>query len=97
MEPHRAKLLVQAICVLHNFLQYEKDPTYNPPGMADVVVADDGAVEGFWRTETPDVANASSSAHNCSIAAVNVREDFARYFMTPAGSVQWQMDHINQR
>ena len=91
------KLLVQAICVLHNFLQYEKHPAYSPPGMADAVAADGGVVEGFWRMEMPQVAHGSSSAHNCSIAAVNLCEHFARYFMTPAGSVQWQMDHINQR
>ena len=54
-------------------------------------------VEGFWRTKTPRVANASYSAHNCSIAAGNAREHFACYFMTSAGSVQLQIDHINQR
>lgn len=100
-EPARAKQLVQAICVLHNFLRSESDTAYTPTGMADILTADGDIVEGFWRegAQAPMLNNGrvSTMRNSYSADAMRIREYFATYFMSPAGSVEWQDAHINQR
>lgn len=98
-EPAKVTLLVQAICVLHNYLRTVNDETYAPPGYADTITNNGEVVEGFWRAQraAQPAQGLSSTVRNSSDRAMGIRDYFSNYFMSPQGSVSWQLDHINQR
>ena len=49
----KAKDIVKALCVLHNYLCSVRDGTHIPIGYADQVIREGNVVDGFWRAE-PD-------------------------------------------
>lgn len=98
--PSRVKILVQAICVLHNYLRTVNDITYTPPGFTDRSDDNGTVVEGFWRVQNRDSNRLLGTTHNSRNSANNavvIRENFSHYFMSAAGSVSWQLDYINAR
>ena len=98
-EPSKVKILVQAICVLHNFLRTVSDTSYTPAGFTDAVNNEGEIQEGFWRqtAEGNIHHNMGLGMRNSTVHATMVREYYRDYFMKPAGSVAWQLDHINAR
>nr|XP_039254584.1 protein ALP1-like [Styela clava] len=73
--PHRVDIIVKAACCLHNYLQVGKDGI----GGEANNIADAQRLEGMTRTGC-----------NASTAALNIRENFADYFVSPVGSLSWQ-------
>ncbi|XP_067643239.1 uncharacterized protein [Eurosta solidaginis] len=93
VKPVYAKAIVLAICVLHNFLLSRKSVYVRT---SDVDSETNGvAVQGNWRMELgesgmlPSIRPSSTLGRPAS-NAVNVREQFMEYFMTPHGEVAWQ-------
>ncbi|XP_043197200.1 protein ALP1-like [Amphibalanus amphitrite] len=88
--------IVKATCVLHNFLRrrdgVSNDRRYISQGDVD---ADDGGrvMQGAWRRELAGGGLADigrMGANNPARGAADLRERFARYFVSPEGSVPWQ-------
>lgn len=88
--------IVKAACVLHNFLRrrdgVSNDRRYIAQGEVDV--DDDGRlVRGSWRQEAAGdgLTNIGRlGANNPARGAVDLREQFARFFVSHEGSVPWQ-------
>lgn len=100
-QPIQAKIetadaVVKATCILHNFLRHRdgisSDKTYI--SREDVDNDEEGVVvHGGWRTE--DVGSGlknigRTGANNPSRRAMDVRDRFAAYFVSPEGTVPWQ-------
>ncbi|XP_067633210.1 uncharacterized protein [Eurosta solidaginis] len=93
VKPEHAKDIVLVICVLHNFLLTRKSIYIQ---RCDVDDDTEGtAVRGSWRTELgengilPSIRPSSTLGRGTD-NAMNVRENFMEYFMTPHGEVAWQ-------
>ena len=72
--PSRVKILVQAICVLHNYLRSVNDAIYTPPGFTDRMAADGSVVEGCWWTHTNNANGSELSTHNARNSAIDAIE-----------------------
>ena len=85
------KLVVQATCVLHNFLR-EKDiqASGGGPG-AYSRIAPEERCEVTGLTDVRDAAN----THNHTRRAAQIRDKYVEYF-SGAGSVPWQLDSIRR-
>ncbi|XP_067948744.1 uncharacterized protein [Watersipora subatra] len=77
----KAVQIVQAVCVLHNYLRTVADANYVPPGFADVPGEDGVICNGFWRTNVQDhVATRSRSSRSINSDAMAVRNFLVQYF-----------------
>jgi len=98
--PDRAIKYVQAICVLHNYLQTKDQGqpsaqrSYCPPRFVDSYAVDGSLIPGQWREDDPTtfltnrISKVSSNRHGS--AAANIRKIFSEYFVSDAGTVSWQ-------
>ncbi|XP_017476758.1 PREDICTED: putative nuclease HARBI1 [Rhagoletis zephyria] len=93
VKPDYAKAIVLAICVLHNYLLTRKSVYMR---RSDVDDDTNGvAVRGNWRTELGENGMLPSISPSSILGrpadnAINVRENFMEYFLTPHGEVGWQ-------
>lgn len=94
--PEKVKLIIQAVCVLHNYLQCANDSTYNPPGFTDTIGEDGEIIQGFWRTMPLHESLAPTTSRNATARSLHIREYFSNYLSTN-GAVGWQLGHINAR
>lgn len=100
MMPQNADLVVKATVVLHNFLlrEEEKSPqkVYNPSKYSDYLDETGNVVPGEWHKEieeNPSTALqriAPTTARRPSSAANDVRDNYANYFYSETGAVEWQ-------
>lgn len=94
--PERAQNIVSACCILHNY--FLKNATtrrwYCPPGMVDRYDENGVLVEGTWRTQTGNGVPLESNQERPNEAAKNVREIFAKFFVSPEGSIPWQRSAV---
>lgn len=95
--PANVVKLVNAMCVLHNFLRKTSDETYCPRGYADVVGTSGEISDGFWRSQpVSPLEGLGITSRSLNTAGSVVRDNLADYFVTN-GQVSWQYDHINHR
>ena len=88
--------VVKASCVLHNFLRrrdgVSNDRLYISQGDVDMDV-EGRVVRGAWRREAASQGLADIGrlgSNNPARGATDLRERFARYFVSREGSVPWQ-------
>ena len=97
-EPPKVVILVKAMCVLHNYLLTTKDQRYTPPGFVDMVEQVGTIKEGFWRQSPLGALGADGySSRSATQEANAVRQHLVEYFSSEAGSVPWQLCHVNAR
>ena len=85
------KLIVQATCVLHNFLR-DKDITAGrggPGSSSSLAQEERGEVAGL--ADMTDIG----ATNNHTRQAAEIREEYVRYF-SGAGSVPWQLESIRR-
>ncbi|XP_057310152.1 uncharacterized protein LOC130648138 [Hydractinia symbiolongicarpus] len=90
--------ITKAVVALHNYLMKHESASYCPSGYPDVE-ATNGITPGEWRSETTDCNGllpiANQGSNNFSRSAAQIRDQFCRYFNSPAGSLSWQWDIVN--
>lgn len=84
VQPDMADRIVQAACVLHNYLRIEKPQEIEIEGCSQITGSQNG------------LSNIELVGRNPCQDAIAVREKFKEYFVSPEGLVPWQMDVITQ-
>lgn len=94
LEPENIVKVVKATCALHNFLMEKRPATYAPPN-STYQENDDGAIinAGLNTNESNMIALQRVHLGNVSLAAKQLRNEFASYFMNE-GKVPWQDKRI---
>lgn len=94
--PNNVDKVIKATIVLHNYMINEDNVTgkaiYCPSGYMDHIDENGIYHEGAWNTENQNEqweAFRCNNSRNYSNAAAEIRENFARYFVTE-GEVSWQ-------
>ena len=95
LEPAKVESIVLACVHLHNFLRRntESRQLYTPPGTFDSENSNRGDImPGSWRegTEGTGFLNLQNIARRPPGGCKEIRNEFARYFISPEGSVPWQ-------
>lgn len=94
LSPEKTRKIVKAICALHNCL-LSRNSQYASSMTSDSPVSDN---QGECRTEEiPERNMLPLEPHNSRSQAQepkNVRNEFAEYFISPEGEVEWQYRHI---
>ncbi|XP_072025329.1 putative nuclease HARBI1 [Amphiura filiformis] len=105
--PENAVLYVQAAIVLHNWLRKNSVKSYCPPKYVDHVGINGEIINGEWRDEAARMPSGSSSclqnidkrhmaSNNHTESAVEIRESYADFFISPNGEVEWQHRHVRR-
>lgn len=95
-----AELIVQAVVVLHNFLQSnelnipETERKYCPTGLVDWENEHQELCEGSWRKETALQSVGRVGANFSSKPVRDIRECLADYFVSDVGALQGQENYI---
>lgn len=95
LQPEKAKYIVAAACVLHNFLLSRNScEIYAPRNFVDRETADGTVLPGEWRNEIEDAPTAMSNIPRRSNPnAQEIRNEFKEYFSNE-GAVDWQYQFI---
>lgn len=101
INPDKVDSLVKATVALHNWLRITSPGVYFYRGCVDEENINTGeVVPGSWRTEVLNEGLSSvtykSKHHNPTIAAKNVRDELADWFMGE-GSVPWQLRFVQDQ
>ena len=86
LHPDTAQVVIQAACILHNFLTVPKEYQQAPDGEIPNLSLED--TEGLWRL-------AMMCGNHASRESKWVHEVFKDYFKGP-GAVDWQMSSIHE-
>ena len=96
-KPDLVVKIVQATCVLHNYLQKANNEqpqyanTYCPGDLVDIYNSDGSVIPGSWREEGHgNLLPRTVHVNRYSQEAADVRELFANYFLSSEGAVPWQ-------
>ncbi|XP_034232826.1 uncharacterized protein LOC117640430 [Thrips palmi] len=96
-----AKLIIQAIVVLHNYLMERAAAHYAPPDFVDREDWRGNVVRGGWRAEAlqdgPEPLGPQDPVGGAGDGplAEAIREEFVQYFLTE-GAVPWQWRHLRR-
>lgn len=94
LRPDNVELFVMACVYLHNFLRRncQSRSLYTPHGTIDYENFDHVIVEGSWRREsTPcNMSNLNNIGRRNPQSAIEIRNNFAEYFVSAQGRVPWQ-------
>ena len=85
-----------AACALHNFVK-KSDNRYCPSGFADSCDRDGVILPGEWRNDGQGAGLLPWTARDTRAqrkSAGQIRDTFAKYFMSPVGEVEWQYRHV---
>ncbi|XP_056301555.1 uncharacterized protein si:dkey-121j17.6 [Danio aesculapii] len=97
LEPEKVlKILTASLCI-HNFLLERRSEAYAPPGLADWEKEDHSLVEGTWRDKGTGSLQPAEQKRECnaSVTAKMQQNFLCDYFVSPAGCVPWQEQHIS--
>lgn len=85
-------------CALHNFLRTVQDPSYIPAGSADTIRGDGQSNGEFFRDDRMgQLATAWGTVNrNATNGAINTGNILKAYFVSDAGSLPWQSEHITR-
>ncbi|XP_047113601.1 putative nuclease HARBI1 [Schistocerca piceifrons] len=90
----KVELIVQTLCILHNYLIEEADTTYVTA--ADTENTDLCTINnGSWRGEKSLSSIPQQSGNRTSLCAREVREKFCEFFST-TGYVSWQWEAVKK-
>lgn len=90
----KVELIVETLCILHNFLIDESDGTYlSATDVEDTELCT--VEEGVWRLDTALPGIPQQGGNRTSCTAREVREKFRTYFNT-IGYVPWQWEAIKR-
>lgn len=94
--PSTVDNIVKATTCLHNFIRRSSlaSERYCPPKFVD---SDD--VLGKWRDEVKDAIIETCprlGSNNASVAAINQRNALAKFFLTPHGFLERQIDYVKR-
>lgn len=96
-ETRNIKMMVAAMCALHNFLISVRDQEYCPPGLADEISGTRQGSRGHWRIEGDLLPQAPPTrSHHSVHLAQRLRDTFSSYF-NGVGSVSWQENEVERR
>ena len=93
--------ITKAAVALHNFLICTRSPgeihSYCPSNLIDQE-SSSGLIPGEWRQEVTEgmLPLRRTSSNNYSNDARIVRNDFKNYFLSPEGSVSWQVEAVTR-
>ncbi|XP_063904411.1 putative nuclease HARBI1 isoform X2 [Zophobas morio] len=98
LSPPKVKIIVSAVCVLHNFLMSRKrsSAVYAPLGTFDTDNEDGTITLGTWRNTEAVVLEPlqrTTVPRNATMAAKMIRDEFKEYFCRE-GEVPWQRYYI---
>lgn len=92
--PEKAKIIVSAICVLHNFLIDRSRQNYMPANSIDSEIIQNGiVVNGSWRNETNQLESLEPVDSDTCDSAKEIRNELMDYFLKE-GQVPWQYKFI---
>ncbi|XP_049769195.1 uncharacterized protein LOC126106842 [Schistocerca cancellata] len=90
----KVELIVQTLCILHNYLIEEADSTYLSD--ADTENTDLCTINnGSWRAEESLSSISRQSGNHTSLCAREVREKFCEFFSS-SGYVSWQWEAVKK-
>lgn len=95
LHPDKAKYIVAASCILHNFLLSRNScEIYAPPSFIDRETADGRVLPGEWRDEVEDAPSAVPNIpRRSNPIAHQIRNEFKEYFANE-GAVDWQYNFV---
>lgn len=94
LEPENIVKVVMATCALHNFLMQTHPTIYAPPNSTYQENDDDATINaGLDANESNMIALQRTSLGNVNVAAKNLREEFATYFVNE-GKLSWQYKRV---
>lgn len=95
LHPIKVKIIVSAICALHNFLITNSSEIYASQEIFDIDNKDGTITPGSWRNETLNYEplQRNTEYRNASEKAKSSREEFKDYFCRE-GEVPWQHLYI---
>lgn len=97
LQPDNVNTLVATTCALHNYLRYETDGQYLPPGFADAIDGHSDGTAGQWRLNQEELQQSQpTAAHRSTTVAIQQRQIYSEYFVG-AGNVQFQWENVNSR
>lgn len=90
-----AETITSACVYLHNFLRKSNTsrPLYAPYGTFDIDTQDGTVIPGSWRTvveHDTGMVNLRRKPRKSREDAKDVRDEFARYFVSKEGKISWQ-------
>ncbi|XP_023664998.2 uncharacterized protein [Paramormyrops kingsleyae] len=96
LEPEKVVKLTMASLCIHNFLCERKSEAYIPPGFADWENADHKIFDGSWRSQGIGILQPvrHGKDHDPTVTAQSQRDILSDYFLSPAGHIPWQEEHI---
>ena len=90
LSPEKARLVVQATIVLHNYLMRKAASSHAPPGTFDCKNEDGDFISNSWRAHydpSGTFNQISEQEGNSNIeSAKEIRREFAEYFVTPGAT-----------
>ncbi|XP_051154475.1 uncharacterized protein LOC127277417 [Leptopilina boulardi] len=103
-DPERVENIVMAVICLHNYLmsvnnmQEAQNRRYCPLSYIDQETDDGHLILGDWRFNGRDQLQdfPPRTSRQETLAGQEMRDQLARFFMTPAGSIPWQNDYIRR-
>lgn len=96
LQPEKVEKVTLACICLHNYLRSNLSKNkYNPAGSFDIEHIDSGNLEdGAWRQDQQTLQsffNLQQTARKSSVEAMEIRKEFAAYFVSEQGQVPWQL------
>lgn len=83
--------IINAACVLHNWLRMTSGRTYVPTGSFDSENIDEGRlIEGSWRLETTGLPHINHFGSNNSSRLAKEKRDRYKDYFSNEGAVYWQ-------
>ena len=100
--PEKVTRITKAACCLHNYLKISEannttsNRPYCPPGYIDHEDGEGNIIPGDWRREAADgirdINRVGSNTYSRS--AAELRDTMMNYFISSAGAVSWQINHV---
>ncbi len=96
LEPDKVEKITMASLCIHNFLRECRSEAYTPPAFADLKNRDYNIVEGTWRSRGHETCQPleQREEHNALVTAEMQRSLLCDYFISPAGCITSQEEHI---
>ncbi|XP_016398091.1 uncharacterized protein LOC107731504 [Sinocyclocheilus rhinocerous] len=96
LEADKVEKITMASLCIHNFLRERRSEAYTPPAFADLKNGDHSIVEGTWRNRGHGTCQPleQREEHNALATAEMQRNLLRDYFVSPAGCIPSQEEHI---
>ncbi len=83
-----------SLCI-HNFLRERRSEAYTPPDFADLKNGDHSIVEGTWKSRGHGTCQPLEQREEHKVVTAEMQRNLlCDYFVSPAGCITWQEEHI---